>query len=129
MQQASQKASDRKEIAISFLTNAASGKLDEAYSKVSANFRHHNPYFKGDAKSLKAGMAEAAAKFPNTTLDIQRVFEDDDLVAIHSRVRHSPDTPEISVVHIFRFEDDRVAELWDVGQEAPKDSPNENGLF
>ena len=129
MQQASQKASDRKEIAISFLTNAASGKLDEAYSKVSANFRHHNPYFKGDAKSLKAGMAEAAAKFPNTTLDIQHVFEDDDLVAIHSRVRHSPDTPEISVVHIFRFEDDRVAELWDVGQEAPKDSPNENGLF
>ena len=129
MQQASQKASDRKEIAISFLTNAASGKLDEAYSKVSANFRHHNPYFKGDAESLKAGMAEAAAKFPNTTLDIQRVFEDDDLVAIHSRVRHSPDTPEISVVHIFRFEDDRVAELWDVGQEAPKDSPNENGLF
>ena len=124
-----QSASTKKEIAVSFLKLAASGKLDEAYSKVSANFRHHNPYFKGDAESLKAGMAEAAAKFPNTTLDIQHVFEDDDLVAIHSRVRHSPDTPEIAVVHIFRFEGGGIAELWDVGQEAPKDSPNENGMF
>jgi len=124
-----QSASTKKEIAVSFLKLAASGKLDEAYSKVSANFRHHNPYFKGDAESLKAGMAEAGAKFPDTTLEVQHVFEDGDLVAIHSRVRHSPDTPEIAVVHIFRFEGGGIAELWDVGQEAPKDSPNENGMF
>ncbi|HEY2920823.1 MAG TPA: nuclear transport factor 2 family protein [Candidatus Binatia bacterium] len=120
---------DQKNTAISFLKSAASGKLDEAYRYVSANFRHHNPYFAGDAESLKAGMAEAHQKFPNTTLEVQHVFEADNLVAVHSRVRHSPDTPEIAVVHIFRFEGDRVAELWDVGQEAPKDSPNENGMF
>ena len=123
------KAFDKRQIAISFLKLAASGKLDEAYSHVSPNFRHHNPYFLGDAESLKAGMAEAATKFPNTTLDVQRVFEEGDTVAFHSRVRHSPDTPEIAVVHIMRFEGDRIAEMWDVGMEAPKDSPNENGMF
>ena len=123
------KAFDKRQIAISFLKLAASGKLDEAYSHVSPNFRHHNPYFPGDAESLKAGMAEAATKFPNTTLDVQRVFEEGDTVAVHSRVRHSPDTPEIAVVHIMRFEGDRIAEMWDVGMEAPKDSPNENGMF
>jgi predicted SnoaL-like aldol condensation-catalyzing enzyme len=122
-------ASDRKQAAISFLKLASSGKLDEAYSNVSRNFRHHNPYFRGDAESLKAGMAEAHQKFPDTTLEVQHVFEADDLVAVHSRVRHSPDTPEIAVVHIFRFEGDRIVEMWDVGQEAPKDSPNENGMF
>ena len=90
---------------------------------------HHNPYFAGDAESLKAGMAEAHEKFPDTTLEVQRVFEEGDLVAVHSRVQHAPDTPEIAVVHIFRFEGDRIAELWDIGQEAPKDSPNENGMF
>ena len=52
-----------------------------------------------------------------------------DTVAVHSRVRHSPETPEIAVVHIMRFEGDRIAEMWDVGMEAPKDSPNENGMF
>jgi predicted SnoaL-like aldol condensation-catalyzing enzyme len=130
MPEPSKKAWDRKQIAISFLKLASSGKLDEAYGNhISSNFRHHNPYFRGDAESLKAGMAEAQKKFPNTTLDVQHVFEADDLVAVHSRVRHSPDTPEIAVVHIFRFEGDRIVEMWDVGQEAPKDSPNENGMF
>jgi predicted SnoaL-like aldol condensation-catalyzing enzyme len=119
----------RKEIAIEFLQKAAAGKLDPAYSHVAPNFKHHNPYFPGDAKSLKAGMAEAAAKFPNTTLEVQHVFEDGDLVAVHSRVSHGPDQPEIAVVHMFRFEDDQIAELWDVGMEAPKESPNENGMF
>lgn len=119
----------RKDIAISFLKNAASGKLDEAYALASNAFRHHNPHFKGDAESLKAGMADAHKKFPNTTLEVQRAWEDGDLVAVHSRVSHGPDQPDISVVHMFRFEGDRIAELWDVGMEAPEDSPNDNGMF
>ena len=119
----------KKDIAISFLENAASGKLVEAYVLVSRNFRHHNPHFKGDAESLKAGMAEAHKTFPNTTLEVQRAWEDGDLVALHSRVSHGPDHPDISVVHMFRFEGNRIAELWDVGMEAPQDSPNKNGMF
>ena len=130
MAEASMKQSDRKQSAISFLKLAATGKLDEPYANyIGPNFRHHNPYFPGDAESLKAGMAEAHAKFPDTTLEVQHVFEEDDLVAVHSRVQHAPDTPAIAVVHIFRFEGDRIAELWDIGQEEPKDSPNENGMF
>ena len=129
MQQAA-KSSNKQQIATSFLKLAASGKLDEAFDNyIGAKFRHHNPYFPGDAESLKAGMAEAHTKFPNTALDVQHVFETDVLVAVHSRVRHSPDTAEIAVVHIFRFEGDRITEMWDIGQEAPKDSPNENGMF
>ena len=119
----------QKEIATSFLQLASSGRLDEAYALVSSDFRHHNAYFAGDAESLKAGMAEAHKKFPNTSLAVQHVLETDDLVAVHSRVRHSPATPEIAVVHIFRFAADRIAELWDVGMEVPKDSPNKNGVF
>jgi|SRR5580765_1997833 len=121
--------SDRRDIAIRFLQLAASGRLDEAYGHVSANFRHHNPYFKGDAESLKAGMAEAAKKFPNTTLEVQHVFEADGFVAVHSRVQHAPNTLEIAAVHIFRFEGETIAELWDVAMEAPQESPNQNGMF
>jgi predicted SnoaL-like aldol condensation-catalyzing enzyme len=128
MQQAA-KSQSQREIAISFLNNAATGKLDEAYRNVSSDFQHHNPYFKGDADSLKAGMAEAYQKFPGTSIEVKRVFEDDNLVAIHSRVQHAPDQPEIAVVHIFRFAGDKIVELWDVGMEAPKDSPNEIGMF
>jgi predicted SnoaL-like aldol condensation-catalyzing enzyme len=117
------------QVATSFLKLAASGRLDEAYRNVSRGFRHHNPYFRGDAESLKAGMSEAHEKFPRTTLEVQHTFTDGDLVAVHSRVQHAPDRPEIAVVHIFRFEGDKIAELWDVAQEAPEHSLNENGMF
>ena len=115
--------------AISFLENAATGKLDAAYASVSPNFRHHNAYFPGDTGSLKAGMADAHKQFPDTKIDVQRAIAEGDLVAVHSRVQHAPDRPAIAVVHIFRFEADKIAELWDVGMEVPQDSPNENGAF
>src|SRR5256884_5292036 len=101
--QSATKAFDQRQAAITFLKLAASGKVSEAFAQyVSADFRHHNPYFPGDAKSLKAGMMEAHEKFPNTTLEVQHTFADGDLVAVHSRVKHSAETPEISVVHIVR---------------------------
>jgi len=118
-----------KEIAISFLKQAATGKLDEAYALVNPKFRHHNAYFAGDAESLKAGMAGAHKQFPDTKIDVQRAVAENDLVAVHSHVQHAPDRPAIAVVHIFRFEGDKIPELWDVGMEVPKDSPNENGAF
>jgi predicted SnoaL-like aldol condensation-catalyzing enzyme len=121
---------DKRQTAIAFLKLAASGKVTEAFARyLSRDFRHHNPHFAGDANSLKAGMMEAHQTFPNTTLEVQHIFEEDDLIAVHSRVSHGSGQPEIAVVHILRFEDRRIAEMWDVGMEAPKDSPNENGLF
>jgi predicted SnoaL-like aldol condensation-catalyzing enzyme len=32
-------------------------------------------------------------------------------------------------VHIFRFEQGRIVELWDLGQEVPESSPNQYGMF
>ena len=46
-----------------------------------------------------------------------------------AHVRHRPGEPGIAVVHIFRFEGDRIAELWDVGQPVPAENPNADGMF
>ena len=122
---------DKRQTALTFLNQVIIGRISEAFEKyiVRQDFRHHNPHFRGDRESLKAAMMDANLKFPNTKLEVQHVFEEDDLVAVHSRVKHSVDAPEIAVVHIFRFERDKVVELWDIGIQAPKDSPNENGMF
>ena len=121
---------NKKDIAVSFLRLASSGKVREAYDKyVSPNFRHHNPYFKGDRESLLIGMEEAAVTSPNKFLEVQHVFENRNIVAVHSRVQFEEDSSDIAVVHIFRFEKDQIVEQWDVGQPVPKDSPNENGMF
>jgi predicted SnoaL-like aldol condensation-catalyzing enzyme len=119
----------KKDAAVTFLRLAATGRVREAYTHVGASFRHHNPYFAGDAQSLMTGMEENARQNPQKRLDVLRAIEEGDLVAVHSQVRHKPDDRGAAVVHIFRFEGDRIAELWDVGQEVPAESVNTNGMF
>ena len=120
-----------KQVAQEFLRMAATGRVKDAYdSYVGKQFKHHNAYFPGDAESLKKGMEDAHKTRPNKLFEVARVIEDGNLVAVHSHVtREDPKAAEIAVVHISRFEGDRIAELWDVGQELPQNSPNANGAF
>lgn len=119
-----------KEIAVSFLNLASSGSVNDAYAKyVAADFRHHNPFFEGSAQALMNGMQESASQHPNTVLDVKRAISEGEFVFVHSHVRHKPIDPGVAVVHIFRFDKGRIAELWDVGQPVPTKSPNQNGMF
>lgn len=123
-------ANSLKTIAMDFLTLVAEGKVSEAYERyVGPGFRHHNPHFRGDAKSLKEAMEANAEKNPNKTLEIQRALEDGEHVAVFSRVRQNPGDLGGAVVHIFRFEGKRIAELWDIGQAVPEKLVNQNGMF
>ena len=119
-----------KDAAVEFMSLVASGKVQEAYDRhVGPEFRHHNPYFRGDADSLRTAMAENAAKNPDKRLDIQFALEDGERVAVYSRSRQNPGERGSAVVHLFRFDRGRIAELWDVGQAVPAESANENGMF
>jgi predicted SnoaL-like aldol condensation-catalyzing enzyme len=126
-----QTVSNHKKAAESFLKTAGMGNVDDAYQQyVAPSFIHHNQYFKGDRQSLLTAMQEASKTSPNKSIEIKRIYEDGDTVITHSLVtRQDPKAPDIAVVHIFRFEHDRIAELWDVGQPISNDSPNENGMF
>ena len=122
--------SPRKQAATEFLRLAAAGDVRRAFDTYAHDsFRHHNPHFPGDATSLATAMAENAAQFPEKRLGIERVIEEGELVAVHARVRMTPDAADIALVHIFRFEGDRVIELWDVSQAPPERSANQHGMF
>lgn len=119
-----------KEKAVSFLQQVASGKVHEAYkSCIGPDFRHHNPYFRGDADSLMLAMEESAAKNPHKILEVKRAIEEGDIVAVHSHVKQNQEDLGGAVVHIFRFHNDLIVEFWDLGQPIPENSPNENGMF
>jgi predicted SnoaL-like aldol condensation-catalyzing enzyme len=120
---------NKKDIATTFLRLASAGRVREAYEQfVHPQFRHHNAYFNGDRESLLKGMEENAREFPNKSYETLRSLEDRDLVAVHGKVRLAPDSLW-SVIHIFRFENDKIIESWEASQEVLKDSPNENGIF
>ena len=120
----------KKGKAIHFLQLAAKGDSKKAFELyVSPNFKHHNVYFRGDAETLMLAMEDSAKYNPDKIFEVQRALEDGDLVAVHSRVRQSPDELGYAVIHIFRFEDEKIAEMWDFGQEVPEETMNENGMF
>ena len=123
-------ANGKKQVAIEFLQGAASGNVRQAYERhVAKDFRHHNPHFQGDADSLMVAMEQNAREHPHKRLDVLKALEDGDLVAIYSRVRHEPEELGYAVFHLFRFEGDRIVELWDVGQAVPHPSVNQYGMF
>jgi predicted SnoaL-like aldol condensation-catalyzing enzyme len=120
----------RKTAAIEFLRLSSHGEARRAFAHYASDgLRHHNPFFHGDAESLALAMDESARQFPHKTLTVLAAIEEGDLVATHSRVLFEPGGMDVSVMHLFRFEGDRIVELWDVGRPVPEDSPNENGAF
>ena len=121
---------DQAAVARRFLELAAAGKAREGAAQlVTPDFRHHNVYFAGDGASLFQAMDDNAAQFPGKTLDVMQSVQDGDRVATLCKVQHAPDQPVYSVAHFFRFEGGKIAELWDLGQEIPKNSPNRFGAF
>ncbi|WP_409250571.1 nuclear transport factor 2 family protein [Bacillus sp. SCS-153A] len=122
--------SEKKTSAESFLQMVASGSVREAFDKYTdKEFVHHNPYFKGDAESIMRAMEENAEQNPDKVFEVLRSIEEGENVAVHSHVKQNPEDIGAVVVHIFRFQEDKIVEMWDVGQIIPEDSPNENGVL
>jgi predicted SnoaL-like aldol condensation-catalyzing enzyme len=74
-------------------------------------------------------MEQNARQNPEKVLDVKRAIAEGDWVVVHSHVKQNPGDPGAAVVHIFRFENGRIVELWDVGQPLPETSPNQYGMF
>lgn len=118
-----------KEAALAFLKQVTAGKIREAYGKyVHPDFHHHNVWFKGDRQSLLTAMEENQTKFPAKQFEVKKAVEEGDTVITFSRLKMA-NMPEMAVVHVMRFRDGLIIEMWDVGQQIPKDNPNENGAF
>jgi predicted SnoaL-like aldol condensation-catalyzing enzyme len=122
-------STSRKVAAESFLKLVCSDVVRAYAAHVTPGFRHHNVYFPGSGTALKDAQAANLRQFPHKQLTVKHRVEEGDLVVLMSHVRLEPDHPGYALMHMFRFEGDRIAELWDLAQEIPADSPNQNGPF
>lgn len=119
-----------KAAAVEFLQMVVSGKIAEAYEKhIDMRGRHHNPFFPAGFSELRKAMMENHLQFPSKQLRVKNVLGDGNLVAVHSRLVLRPGESEMAVVHILRFEEERIVEMWDCGQLVPADSANGDGAF
>ncbi len=116
--------------ATAFMQMVTAGKIQQAYDEfVSDNFIHHNVYYPGDRESLLTAMIENHEEYSTKILDIKRTIAENDLVMVHSLIKLDAEHEGVAAVHIFRFENDQIIELWDVTQAIDTDSPNKNGLI
>lgn len=101
-------------------------RVDEFFAP---GYIQHNPMARTGASGLKEFLDWARRQSPDAEHHVKRVFADGDHVIAHVHVIINPGERGNAVVDIFRIEDGRIAEHWDVAQAVPAQSANENGVF
>lgn len=104
--------------------------IDEAVRLyVGKNYIQHNPYMRDGVEPMVDFFPHYFEQHPQATVDIKRVIAEGDLVMIHNLWRESPEDRGQAVVDIFRVENGKIVEHWDVSQEIPENPANKNGMF
>lgn len=107
----------------------AKGDVDGAYSQfVAPDLIQHNSRMgqgrDGAVAAIKGLRAAAGATFT-----VQRVLVDGNFAAVHYRGKLSVEDRGAAVVEIFRFENGRIVEHWDMFQPVPETSRNAHPMF
>jgi predicted SnoaL-like aldol condensation-catalyzing enzyme len=101
-------------------------KPEEAVEKyVGPRYIQHNPQAPDGPEAFIAFVNA----FPEISVDIRRVIAEDDLVVTHGVVKFAAEDRGTVAVDIFRLEDGRVVEHWDVLQPWPEESANPHPMF
>lgn len=61
--------------------------------------------------------------------EIKNIFADGDYVVLHVHSVLEPGARGLAVVDIFKLDAGKIVEHWDVIQEIPEKSANDNGMF
>ena len=89
----------------------------------------HNPGAPDGIEGFKGLLAFLREKFPNSKSEIKRVFAEGDYVILHVHAVREPGTRGRAIVDIFRLENGKIVEHWDVAQDIPEKMPHNNGMF
>ena len=103
--------------------------IDEAAAYFGPRFIQHNPRSKDGIEGFRALMQDVKKQFPRLRVDVKRAFADGDFVILHVHVKLQPDELGLAIVDMFRLEDGRIVEHWDVRQPIPEVAANTNGMF
>jgi predicted SnoaL-like aldol condensation-catalyzing enzyme len=87
----------------------------------------HNPGLPDGKEALLNAVKVWFKDAPKEKVDFQHVAADGDLVFLH--VRSKSGSKVISVVDIFRIENNKIVEHWDVIQEVPEKSVSDHPMF
>jgi predicted SnoaL-like aldol condensation-catalyzing enzyme len=119
-----------KKVVLQFYEAAINQKdFDAAAKFLGPRYTQHNPKAADGPEGLKAFLAFLRDKLPDYHSEIKRVFADGDYVILHVHNVPTPGSRGNAIIDIFRLENGRVVEHWDVRQEIPEQAANSNTMF
>ena len=122
-------AANKKTVA-DFYEKAINQKDFEAASKyLGSRYIQHNPGAADGPEGLKAFIGFLRDKFPQAKSEIKRVFAEGDYVILHVHAVREPASRGRAIIDIFRLENGKIVEHWDVAQDVPEKAANTNGMF
>ena len=119
-----------KKTVLEFYEAGLNKKDFEAASKYfGPKYIQHNPGAPDGVEGFKTFVNFLKEKFPQSHSEIRRVFADGDHVILHVHAVREPGTRGRAIVDIFRLENGKIVEHWDVAQDIPEKMPHNNGMF
>src|SRR5712691_6047211 len=117
-----------KKVVLDFYDKALNQKDFDAASKYfGPRYIQHNPGAPDGIEGFKAFIAQRKEKFPNARSEVKRSFADSDYVILHVHSVREPGERGVAIVDIFRLENGKIVEHWDVAQPIPEKTANDNG--
>ncbi|MDP1602139.1 MAG: ester cyclase [Legionella sp.] len=119
-----------KEVVTQFYQKAINDKnFEAAHEYLGPWYIQHNPLAKDGIDGFKLFIDYLKSTYPQSHSEIKRVMADGDYVILHVHSTKIPGTPGQAIVDIFRLENNKIVEHWDVIQTIPAESANDNGMF
>ena len=125
--------SSARDLVLAFYEAALNEKNAEKAKTFLGNvYLQHNPMIADGPEAFLHFVRFRAERFPQSHSEVKMVIAENDLVVLHVHSVLVPGTPGRHIIDIFRVEDGKVVEHWDVIQNIPEQlfpPINDNGLF
>lgn len=102
---------------------------DAALAYVGDRYIQHNPNAADGPDGFRKFIGFLREKFPNSHSEIKRSFVDGDYVILHVHAVREPGTRGNAIVDIFKLENGKIVEHWDVVQPISDNPANNNTMF
>ena len=138
-------------LSVTFVVGAQAGPLEEANKTIVREFYEmafrdrqptkaaqtyigdkyiqHNPRVPNGAAPFYGFFENYLKQNPQSSSTIKRIIAENDLVVLHVHAKTSPEDRGRAIIDIFRVENGKIVEHWDVIQELPERTANGNTMF
>lgn len=124
------KLQNNKRVVLDFYARALNeADFDAAAKHFGRHYIQHNPMIDDGIEGFRVFLHGLKTQFLDVRGDIKRVFADGDFVILHVHATRTPEDPGLAIVDIFRLEEGKIVEHWDVRQPMPEASAHGNGMF